>query len=316
MKTDIAKWSVMLSVCISVAAFSAPKGTKKAVRAPARKVTKTTPKRRPEPTVPGTDVPIRGLTATEAANVEATQNVSGVDKDWVARLQLSGGFGSVGTNDTRETEARSATGFNRNAQGALDVGFMWGKYLGAALEGYYGTGSSKTYASVDKVSGLIETRNRSLKQSGGNFEVQGRYSINHLGRDWDWHVGVGYGTNSVTRNAPVSEPSTVDSATLKASGPYASVGLQVLAIPNIAVTTDFAFSFAGSANYSTEGTTAASTVLDSGNFNRFRLGIAYVLSPSYQVGLQYVRREIKGQSGTSTAKEKADQFVATLAASL
>lgn len=319
MKRDISIWLVVLTLSLSLTAFSAPKAAKKAkakakAAAPAPVVEKKVEEAKPDPE----DIEvIRGLTSVEAANIEATANVAGVDKEWFTRLKFSGGFGTVGTNDTRETDARNATGFNRNAQAALDVRLNWGDYLGAALEGYYGTGFTKNYAAADRISGIITTRERSIRTYGGNFEARGRYTLNAMGRDWEWHLGLGYGSNSVRRVAPLSEPVSVENATLNAKGPYTAIGVQVLAIPNIALEADFAFSIRGGASYELDGTAPSDTVLESGNFNRFRLGAAYVLSPSYQVGLQYVRREVKGHTTAGTTSvETADQFAATFSASL
>ena len=269
-------------------------------------------------TVESTEVDREISSFSTGGEIETTRERYPSDKDWAVRLTLSGGYAAAASNNAKETEARNATGFHRSAQGALSLDMQWGEYLGTELEGYYGAGAGKSFATTDQISGTISTRERSLRQYGGMFDLTGRFTLSHWDRDWNFHAGPGYGFNSVKLNAPVSQGFTVDSSTLRASGLYATLGVEVLAIPKIAITADFAISIGASgSNTTATAGTDTETELSGGSFTRFRLGAAWVFTPTYRAGVQYVRRELRATNAAGDVQsENANQFLALLSAAL
>lgn len=246
-----------------------------------------------------------------ASSGQSREKMQQPQADWKLRLDLTGGLASLSNNSSKDRAARDNSNIDRNAYFGLNSEFQWGQYLGVGLDTYLSSGTAGNVPVVDPISGGIDSRSRKISQSGVAFDLQGRYTLEHWGHLWNWRAGLGYGMLSVNQtNPPVSASATA--STLKVSAPYLTGGLEIRVIPHVSLNGDAAVSFGGSTSSSvTTASGTTDTALDSPRFVRYRLGVSVEITPEYLVGIQYIRRELRGTASNSTARqvEATNQFL-------
>ncbi len=262
-----------------------------------------------EPT-PKTEKSVDRSPSSLGASFEAADRPA---SEWGLRLDLSGGLAALSTNNVKDKAARDSSHIDRNIYFGLNGDFQWGRYLGVGLDTYLSTGTTATAPVVDNVSGVIDNRSRKISQNGVALELLGRYPLEYFGDVWNFRGGPGYGILSVSQTNPAITTSATESK-IKASAPYFTAGLEVKpkVFTHISLNADAAFSFGGSTTSTvTTAAGATATDLDSPRFVRYRLSATYALAPQYSLGLQYIRRELRGTSSTATARlvEGTDQFL-------
>ncbi len=237
-------------------------------------------------------------------------------RDWRLKLQLSTGYVSTGSNNATEQANRDNAKYNRQALGGFSADFQYKKFFGAEFDFNYSQGNTRQVTSIDRITGTVTPRDRSMSQYGGMFDVQARYPVDIGKMKFIPKVGLGYGVQQVKMSTPVQGSGSPEGSKVNVTAPYAVFGGELALLPRLALNADYAITLSGGGSGTTTNAAGAGTSTDftSSRFDRFRIGLAYEVSTPFLIGLQYARRQVRSTLPAAAEDiETTDQFLATFA---
>lgn len=224
------------------------------------------------------------------------------------RIGLMGGMTSASASNSGEQTLRSSGGYGSNfaVGGVAEITYS---YIGLELEGYFGLSSAKETVVGTGVF-TTSTESRAIQQLGFSGILMGHYPF-HLGKvEFRPKLGAGYGVVMTKLTSDGASASAEESN--QVGGILGLVGFDLLPIPKLLISADFAMSVVASGDTQVvNGDTSNVFAGQAAGLMRIRFGAYYEVYDRFLFGGQFSLRNMTLDTSTAI-DERQMQFLVML----
>lgn len=280
----------------------APRKPASAVAAPTAPAVAAAPA--PPPVQSSAPPPVKPAASTDPAN----------DFPLGISVNVLAGYAGVSTGDSPRQVSWREGRTNRAVEGGAMVELEWDRFVGVRTEILYGMGWKGAFETVNRITGAIDSRDRTLVYWSGMLEGFGAYPFRVLGVSGKLWAAPGFGLMQMFENTPIQGTTSADGRGVRMSGLYGAVGISLGPFAGLGIYADYGSSLTVSATDRITAAGAAMVVdIPRARFERIRAGIFYRVIAALQVGVMYRRAHFRyAPVDNSDIREAREQVLGTL----